>query len=97
MKTDKEPNIKFAPGDRVREKNKLKTLFVKPTASKEYEDRIKNIMANDRIGTVVAHCVIKNTKGARRVYIDVIWDGSESATRHEQTRLTLLDTTSVSP
>lgn len=91
MKTPKEPVVKFAPGDRVREKNKLKTLFVKESAPKEYGDRIKKIMANDRVGTVVSYCVIKNIKGARRVYIDVVWDGSESSTRHEQTRLTPLD------
>ena len=92
MTTPKEPLIKFAPGDRVKEKNKLKTLFVKDSAPKEYGDRIKQIMANNRTGTVVSHCIIKNTKGARRVYIDVVWDNSSSPTRHEQTRLTLLDT-----
>lgn len=92
MTTAKEPPIKFAPGDRVREKNKLKTLFVKESAPKEYGDRIKKIMANDRVGTVVSHCIIKNSTGARRVYIDVVWDNSGSPTRHEQTRLTLLDT-----
>lgn len=93
MTSSKEPLIKFVTGERVKEKNKLKTLFVKESAPKEYEDRIKKIMANDRIGTVVSHCIIKNSKGARRVYIDVLWDNSKSPTRHEQTRLTLLDTT----
>lgn len=41
MTPSKEPLIKFVAGDRVKEKNKLKTLFVKESAPKEYEDRIK--------------------------------------------------------
>lgn len=96
MKTPKKPNVKFAPGDRVKEKNKLKTLFIKESASKECEDQVKKIMSNNRTGTVISHCIIKNSTGARRIYIDVLWDGSKSPARHEQTRLTLLDITDLS-
>jgi len=49
------------------------------------------ILSATRSGTVSSVGVIQNLKGARRIYVDVIWDGSKLTSRHEQMRLALLD------
>lgn len=86
-----EPKIRFKVGDRVREINKFQHSLVNPLRNKEYKQKFAAIAAGEREGEVVEILFIKNSVGSRRIYVDVLWDGSKSPTRHEQTRLALLD------
>jgi len=52
---------------------------------------VTRIMADTRIGTVSATGIKRTSTGHRRVYVDVLWDGSKTPSRHEQMRLALLD------
>jgi len=86
-----EPKRKFKEGDRVREINKMQQMCVSPFASSVSKNVVTRIMADTRIGTVSATGIKRTSTGHRRVYVDVLWDGSKTPSRHEQMRLALLD------
>jgi hypothetical protein len=86
-----EPKIKFKVGDRVKEINKFQHSLVNPMRGEEYKQKFAAIAASEREGEVIEILLIKNSVGSRRVYVDVLWDGFKTPTRHEQTRLFLLD------
>jgi len=86
-----EPRIKFKVGDRVKEINKFQHSLVNPLRGEEYRQKFAAIAASEREGEVLDILIIKNSIGSRRIYVDVLWDGSKTPTRHEQIRLTLID------
>lgn len=90
----KEPEMRFKEGDKVKEKPKATDYCVRSSAPDSLKDQIFKISTGQRVGTVVKTYIIKNKRGARRVYVDVLWDGSSRPASHEQTRLTLLDESS---
>ena len=86
-----EPKIKFKAGDRVKEINKFQHSLVNPLRGDAYRQKFAAIAAGERVGEVLDVVIIKNSVGSRRIYVDVLWDGFKTPTRHEQIRLVLLD------
>lgn len=91
MSKPRELSFKFKEGDRVTEVNRMRQLCVGPAISTAAKNQVLRILSATRAGTVSSVGVIQNLKGARRIYVDVIWDGSKLTSRHEQMRLALLD------
>jgi hypothetical protein len=79
--------FKFKIGDRVAEKPCLK-LNVCNRRNKEAIKRFKE-GEGQRYGVVVSMSVHKNARGSKRKFVEVLWDGKQSPSLHEQMRLCL--------
>lgn len=80
-------DFKFKIGDRVTERPR-NTMNV---ASSKEAIKISAKNAKQRYGIVIGTKVKVNSRGSRRKFITVEWDGSQKSSEHEQMRLCAVD------
>jgi hypothetical protein len=77
-------NFKFAIGDRVARRPRAElNVAVSASARKAFSSSTRQSLH----GTVTGLTTKTNSRGATRKFIQVKWDGSGSASEHEQMRL----------
>lgn len=74
----KKSTYKFSVGDRVAER---------PRAQLNFSNKGKALKVHQRFGTVTALTQKKDRRGRARKFIQVVWDGTQSPSEHEQMRL----------
>ena len=80
------PTPRYQPGDRVAERPKNSSLVAVREESLEIIKKYRSQRYGTVVGTVVKE--IKSLKKtARSLYVDVIWDGQRTPSRHAQMRL----------
>lgn len=78
-------DFRFKVGDRVAEKPMVRiNISTNPEAAKKFAANTKQ-----RIGTVTG-LLIKRNKRQSRKFLEVLWDGHQVASEHEQMRICLL-------
>lgn len=76
-------DFKFEIGERVTERPRLNyNISSSQRGKKLYEHHNKQ-----RFGTVVGLSTKKDARGSTRKVIEVVWDGKQSPSKHEQMRL----------